>query len=60
MKPAMSPVTEWTFCIFYSGLRRKEAAALLTGVESLVLMLAQSTDGHARFAELSLFLIARE
>ena len=60
MKPAMSPVSKRALCIFDSGLRRKEAAALLTGVESLVLMLAQSTDGHARFAELSLFLIARK
>ena len=49
----MSPVSEWALCIFHPGLRRKEAAALLAGVESLVLMLAQSTDGRACLAQLS-------
>jgi len=48
----MSPVSEWALCIFNSGLRRKEAAALLARVESLVLMLAQSADGCAWFAQL--------
>jgi len=40
MKPAMSPISEWALCVFDSGLRWKEAAALLAGVESLVLVLA--------------------
>jgi hypothetical protein len=60
MKPAMSPVSKWALSILHSGLRRKEAAALLAGVEPLVLMLAQGTDGSARFAELSLCLVARQ
>ena len=49
----MSPVTERALCIFDSGLRRKEAAALLARVKSLVLVLAQGTDGCAWFAQLS-------
>ena len=48
----MSPVSEWALSIFDSGLRRKEASALLASVQSLVLMLAQSTDGCAWFAQL--------
>ena len=48
----MSPVSEWALCILHSGLRRKEASALLASVQSLVLMLAQSTDGCAWFAQL--------
>ena len=52
MKPAMSPVTERALCVFNSGLRRKEASALLASVQSLVLVLAQSTDGCAWFAQL--------
>jgi hypothetical protein len=53
MKPAMSPVSEWALCIFYSGLRRKEAAAFLAGVKPLVLMLTQLADGSACLAQLS-------
>ena len=48
----MSPVSKWALRILHSGLRRQEAATLLAGVKSLVLMLAQGTDGSARFAEL--------
>ena len=48
----MSPVSEWALRILHSGLRRKEAAALLAGVEPLVLMLAQRTDGRACLAQL--------
>ena len=48
----MSPVSEWALRIFDSGLRRKKASALLASVQSLVLMLAQSTDGCAWFAQL--------
>ncbi len=51
MKPAMSPVSEWALSIFDSGLRRKEAAALLASVQSLVLMLAELADGSAWFAD---------
>ena len=60
MKPAISPVSERALRILHSGLRRKEAAALLAGVKSLVLMLAQSADGRAWFAHLSLRLVARQ
>ena len=59
MKPAMSPVSEWALRIFDSGLRRKEAAALLAGVESLVLVLTQIADGSAWLANLRLRLVAR-
>ena len=48
----MSPISEWALCVLHSGLRRKEAAALLASVESLVLVLAQSADGCAWFAQL--------
>ena len=47
----MSPVSERALRIFDSGLRRKEAAALLARVQSLVLMLAQSADGTACLAD---------
>ena len=56
----MSPVSEWALRIFDSGLRRKEAAALLAGVESLVLMLTQIADGSAWLAHLRLCLVARQ
>ena len=48
----MSPVSKWALCIFHSGLRRKEAAALLAGVESLILVLAQGADGRTCLAQL--------
>ena len=48
----MSPVFKRALRILYSGLRRKEAAALLAGVKPLVLMLAQRTDGRACLAQL--------
>ena len=47
----MSPVSERALRIFDSGLRRKEAAALLARVKSLVLMLAQRADGRACLAD---------
>ena len=53
MKPLMSPVFKRALRILHSGLRRQEAAALLAGVEPLVLMLAQRTDGRACLAQLS-------
>ena len=56
----MSPVSEWALRIFDSRLRRKEAAALLARVESLVLMLAEGADGRAWFAHLRLCLVARQ
>ena len=59
MKPAMSPVSEWALRIFDSGLRRKEAAALLAGVKPLVLMLTQIADGSAWLAHLGLRFVAR-
>jgi len=49
----MSPVSERALRILHSGLRRQEAAALLAGVKSLVLVLAQRTDGTACLAQLS-------
>lgn len=56
----MSPVTKWALGILDSGLRRKEASALLARVESLVLVLTQGADGRAWFADLRLCLIARQ
>ena len=48
----MSPVSERALRILHSRLRRKEATTLLAGVKSLVLVLAQGTDGRAWFAQL--------
>jgi hypothetical protein len=51
MKPLMSPIFKRALRILHSGLRRKEAAALLARVEHLVLMLAQRADGTACLAD---------
>jgi len=56
----MSPVSEWAFRIFDSRLRRKEAAALLAGVKSLVLMLTQLADGSAWFADFVVLALEHE
>ena len=48
----MSPISERALSILHSGLRRKEAAALLARVKSLVLVLAQGADVTACLAQL--------